>query len=475
MKKFFEKHDLVKLVCIAVLFTLVLTWIIPSGTFQEGSITGTITRTGFSDLFMGGMMSVSFFLQQIVFLLFVGAFYGVMTKMDGYKKLVETLAKKLKGKEIFTIVGVSLIIAGLTSIVTNIFVLFAIIPFIISVLRKMGLDSITAFATTFGSMLIGVLGATYGTEGLISFVNYLKYYATATIDVEIAVRAGVLVLAFVLFNFFTVNHAKKILSAKKSQKEESEDLFGIEEPSKKKVKAWPVALGFAIVTILIVLGFIDWKTNWNINIFENFHNWLIGLKIGDFAIISSILGANAAAFGSWALYHINAIMAIVLLISAFIYRMNFDELIEGISEGVKKMLKPIGVIFLIYIIFVFMYWSPIVPTIVNWIVGLADGFNPFLTSIAAMVSSFFHIDFGYTGFALGGLLATYDGNTFNIAYLIYTTINGFVCMFAPTSIVLMAGLSYCNIPYKKWFSYIWKFLVGMIVCLLVVFALLTYL
>jgi len=473
MKKFFEKHDLVKLILIAIIFTMVLTWIIPSGIYQSGSVDGTIQRTGIADLFLGGMMSVSFFLQQIIFVVLVGAFYGVMTKTEGYKKLVEMIAKKLKGKEISFIVVTSLIIAGFTSISTNIFVVLLFVPFIINVIHQTKLDNITAFAVTFGSMLIGVLGATYGTEGLISFVSYLKYYTTATVDVEIAVRAGVLILAFVLFNFFNVTHAKKVLTSKNENKEI--DFFEVEEPKKKNAKVAPIVISFIVLFILVVLGFVDWETNFNLSIFTEFHEWLIGLEIGDYAVISYLLGNNAAAFGTWQLYHIIAIMGIILAISAFIYHINFDSLIEGIYDGVKKMMKIVGIMILIYIVFVFMYWSPIVPAIVNWITGLIDGFNPFLSALAASVSALFHVDFGYTGYALGNLFATYEGDTFNIAYLIYTTMNGFITMFAPTSVVLMAGLSYCNISYKKWFSYIWKFLVGMLICLLVIFALLTYL
>lgn len=473
MKKFFEKHDLVKIILIAIVFTLILTWIIPSGVYQSGSVTGIIQRTGFADLFLSGMMSVSFFLQQILFILFVGAFYGVLTKMDGYKKLVETLAKKMKGKEIPFILVISLLIAGFTSITTNTFVVFLFIPFLISVIRKMNLDNLTAYAITFGSMLVGILGATYGTEGLISFVGYLQYYTTATIDVEIAVRAGILLLAFVLFNFFNVTHAKTVLT-KKENKEEKEDLFAVEAPKQKKVKVWPVATGLVVLLIFVILGFIDWENNFNITIFTEFHTWLIGLEIGEYPVISYILGENAAALGEWQLYHILVIMGFVIMILAFIYRVKFDDLLEGISEGAKKVLKLATVMTLIYVIFVFMYWSPIVPTIVSWIVGLTDGFNPFLTTISASIASLFHTDFGYTGYALGNLLATYEGDSFNIAYVIYTTMNGFMSMFAPTSIIAMMGLSYCNIPYKKWFQYIWKFLVGMLVCLIIIFALLTY-
>lgn len=475
MKKFFEKHDLVKISCLVILFTIILTWIIPSGVFQSGTIDGSIQRTGFADLTLGGMMSVSFFLQQLVFVLFIGAFYGVMTRTEGYKKLVETLAKKLKGKEIYFIAISSLLIAVLTSLVTNIFAVLAFVPFVISVLLKMNLDKMTAFATTFGSMLIGVLGATYGTEGLISFVSYLKYYTTATLNVELAVRAGILVLAYVLFTFFTLTHAKKTLSDKKAKKEENVDLFVIEEAKKKNTKVWPLVLGFAIIFIILVLGFVNWSGNFEIKVFDTFHTWLTGLEVGGHAIFAYILGANAAAFGSWQLYHLILIMGLVMIISSFIYRLSSDDFIEGIYDGVKRMMKPIGVMLLVYVIFVLMYWSPIVPSIVNWVVSFVDGFNPFLSSIAASISAFFHVDFGYTGYAVGNLLATYEGDTFNIAFLIYTTMNGLISMFAPTSAVLMLGLSYLEIPYKKWFGYIWKFLVGMLICLLVIFALLTYL
>lgn len=470
MKKFFEKHDLVKLVLIALAITFVLTWIIPSGVYQTGTIDGKLARTGIVDFFLSGMMSVSFFLQQLVFLIVVGAFYGVMTRVEGYKKLVANLARNLRGREIPFLIITSLFVAGFTSITTNMFVVILFVPFLISVLKKMGLDNMTAFATTFGSMLVGVLGATYGTEGLISFVNYLTYYSQTNIKVELAVRGGILLLAFILFNFFNITHAKKVLSSK--NKEEESDLFLVEEPKKKTSKSWPMVVGFLVLLVFAILGYIDWSGNFNITVFSQFHAWLLEFEIAEHTIFSYILGTNAAAFGEWQLYHMIIIMGIVLILSVMIYRVDFDNLIEGIYDGVKKIMKPVGIILLIYMIFVFMYWSPIVPTMVSWVVG--ESFNPFTSTVGAAISSLFHTDFGYTGYAVGNLLATYEGASFNIAYVIYVTINGLVSMLAPTSVVLMLGLSYCDIPYKKWISYIWKFFLGMLVCLLVIFALLTY-
>ncbi len=472
MKKFFEKHDLVKILLMVIAFTTILTWVIQAGTFDSGTVTGEMTRTGVADLFLGGMTSVSFFLQQLLFILLVGAFYGVLSKTEGYKKLVETIANKLKGKEIIFVVAASVIIAGLTSIVTNVFVIITLLPFVINVLNKMKMDKITVVATAFGSVMIGVLGATYGTEGLTSFTYYLKLYGIATINNELLVRAGILLLAIVLFNFINVTHIKRVL--KTNRKEEMEEVFKLEASKGKKGSIVPTIIGLVIVLVFIVLGFVDWQANFNISIFSQFHTWLTGLTIGeDYQIFSYILGNNAAVFGEWQLYHMTAIMGIVLIVLSIIDRLKLDDVIEGFTSGVQKLLKPVGILALLYLVFVLMYWSPIVPTIVNWFIG--TNFNPFLSTIAAMIAGFFHVDLGYTGYVLGGLITSYEGEIFNLAVLIYTTVHGLVSMIAPTSAVLMLGLSYCDVPFKKWAKYIWKFLVGMLICLVVIFALLAYL
>ncbi len=472
MKKFFEKHDLTKLILISIAFVVVLTWILQSGSYDSGSVVGSMTRTGVADIFLGGMTSVSFFLQQILFVLLVGAFYGILAKTNGYKKLVETIAEKLKGKEIFFVVGASVVLAGLTSIVTNVFVMLLLVPFIIHILHKMNLDKLTIFATTFGSILIGVIGATYGTEGLTSFTYYLKLYGIATINNDLLVRGGILLLAIVLFNFLNITHVKKVL--KSNNKEESVEVFKLEASKGKNTKMIPTIIGLVIVLVFIVLGFVDWQADFQITAFQEFHTWLTGLSIGeDYTVLSYILGSNAEVLGSWQLYHMTAIMGLVVLILAIISRLRLDDIIEGFVDGIKNMIKPVLILALLYMVFVFMYWSPIVPTIVNWFLG--KSFNPFLSTLAAAIAGFFHVDVGYTGYVLGGLITTYEGEAFNIAILIYTTIHGLVSMIVPTSALLMLGLSYCEVPFKKWFGYIWKFLLGMLICLMVIFTLLTYL
>ena len=136
------------------------------------------------------------------------------------------------------------------------------------------------------------------------------------------------------------------------------------------------------------------------------------------------------------------------------------------------MVKPVILMILGYAVFVFIYWSPIVPTITNWI--LTSKFNPFSTTIAAFISSVFTADFGFVGYSVGSFLTAAYADNLNQIFVIYPAMHGFAQMIAPTSVILLAGLSYVGISYKDWMKHIWKFIVALLVLLLIVFALLTY-
>lgn len=472
MKSMFEKHDLMKIALLAVLVTIVLTWIIPAGSLSGGTyIKAGITRQGLADILLSGVYSANFFIQQLMFILFVGIFYGVMSHVSGYKALVSKIANKLKGKEKIFVIGSSLVITLLTSILTQTYAILIFIPFIINIASKLNLDKITTFLCSFGSMLIGILGATYGSEGFIYFINYLNYYQVVSITAEIGIRFGILALTFILFNFFTIRHMN---NNSKKKEDKVEDLFLVEEEKSKKIKIWPMALFLIVILVFAILGYVNWSENFNITIFTKFHTWLTELAIGDYTVIAYLLGNNATAFGAWDLYTITIVMAIVLLLSVIIYGVKLDDIIENAIDGLKKVVKPLILLLLVYIVFVMVYWSPFTVTICNWINSFADGFNPFLATISAAISGLFHIDFGFAGYALGDILTTTYGSSFEIGMVIYVAINGLVGFVAPTSAILLIGLSYLDIPYKKWMKHIWKFALIMLALLLIIFSLLTY-
>ncbi len=492
MKKMFKEHDLVKIIGIMLLLVVVLSWIIPTGTFSSGATftEGEMGRLGLAHLFYGFSYAIQNYAIQIGFLLMVGVFYGVVSKTEGYKEFVNRLAKAFKGKEILVSLIISFVIVLLTSVLNNTFVLIVFMPILITILRKLGLDKISSFAITFGSMLVGVLGATIGTEGLDAFVNYIGYGGSeVTLTTELGVRVGIAFLAYALYSFFNYLYIKKLVSAKKSNEEEKDDAFYVEDSKKKgKAKIWPVAVMFGILFVLAVLGFVYWNKStgsstkiFGLEIFDNFFEWMKDIKIGDVAIISSLFGGEALPnmsaklfpeFGSWYLFTYSIFLAITILVVKFVSKMKFNDMLTNAYEGIKVMIKPTLFLILAYMMFVLLYWSPILTTILNEIGKLSGSFNPFVVSLQAFIASIFNTDFAYIGYSLSYAIGSFTGTEGNITFLIYTTIYGLVQFVTPISVFLLFGLSYMNIPYKKWLKYIWKFFVGMLVCLLIIFTIL---
>ena len=66
IKNMFEKHDLFKISFLVILITVVLSWIIPFGSFTGSEYTSSgLARLGLSDIGASGVYDVNFFLQQM--------------------------------------------------------------------------------------------------------------------------------------------------------------------------------------------------------------------------------------------------------------------------------------------------------------------------------------------------------------------------------------------------------------------------
>lgn len=472
MKKKEKKYGIFKGILIFILIAVILSWLIPNGMFSESGFTGDggLTRLGLNDIAWLVYYGVWFSIDKIILLLVIGGMYGVLTRISAYDNLVSSIAKKLKNKSI-TVVVFSAIIALLTSILTQSFVVIIFIPFIISILHKMGLDKMTILATTFGSMLVGVIGATYGTEGLVFFNNYMSSGGiNVSTTVPLLIRVGILVIGLVLFNFFTLNHMRKV---KKNAL--STEMFEIEvEKEEKKRSALPIIILGILTFIIIILGFVNWEANFGITIFNKFHEVLTEISIGDFAVFTSILGKNVAAFGAWEdLFTIIAVLILFTVIIAICYKVKFEDFITNYGKGLKKMIKPIACVVGAFMLMTVVYMSPYLATIINKLLSLTDGFNLATMSLSAFISGIFHTDLGYSGYVFGSYLVSGYADYINPIYIIFISLYGFVQFFIPTSAILGIGLTSLDVKYKDWLKYIWRFLLGMLIVLLVIFILMT--
>lgn len=569
MKKMFEKHTIAKIVGIVLLLTLILTWILPSGVFQGSQYYKYgMNRIGFNDIPTIFYNSVYFALDKIIFILVLGGFYTVLSKTNGYNKLVSNIVKKIKGKEILFTLITSVVFTALTSFTSNTFALLLFVPFVITILLNAGLNKLTAFASTFGAMLVGVLGATYGADAFIAFNSYFSQSLTNKTGAEatLVYRVIILVISTILYNFFLYFGSKKALTNKK--KEEIVDEFKIADAGKKKVKVLPIGIALGVLTIVFILGFIDWAGIFNLNIFTDFHNWLMGIKLGkDFTIVSYLFGTQPVGFGAFDLLTLSIIVAIFTILISVLYSVKFDELLSSFGEGAAKLVKPIGALVGVYAVFIIVYMSPIVPTIVNKIMnkdsaptvnidykgagvaifnydsdedgkadfnkinqdtnkdgkcdlncdtdkdgypdkyldfnadgvsdekdeaiakqftgvsvknldtdndGIADvnisnNFSLVRALTASVVTNILHVDLGYTGYVFGPYLSSNFGSSMALVFLVFFAIYALLQFVIPTSLLLVFGLTYLKVGYKDWLKYIWRFALGMLCVLLIIF------
>ena len=88
----------------------------PGGQFQGSDFAeGKFTRIGLADFGFMFYYSVYFLLDKIPFLVVLTGFYGVLSRISGYQKLVEKSAEKFGKHPIVTAVIMSVILFVLTS------------------------------------------------------------------------------------------------------------------------------------------------------------------------------------------------------------------------------------------------------------------------------------------------------------------------------------------------------------------------
>lgn len=472
-----KKNDLVKWLLLFIFIAIAFTWIFACGTYQNTEYYDIgMRQIGLTDIPYLFYNAVQFTTDKVCFLLALGALYGILSKCESYKKLVNNLASKLKGKEIITVLVTSLLFTVLASFLNQTFIALTFVPFMVSVLLEMKLDKITAFSTTFGSILLGLLGATYGGEAVVLFNKFLG----TAVNTAILYRLIVLVVGFILYNFFTILHVKKVVKGKKSNDLE-DDPFKVEKVD-KKAKSWPLVVMLIILFVFLTLSYISWEDNFGITIFNSFHTWLTELHIGEIYPFKLILGSLAGAFGTYTdltlgssgLFNAVAVILVITILISLISHVKLNDFIEGVSEGCKKMLLPIALFVGSYFLMAITYSNPVVPALNNMMFKNVTTFNPFLTTLSAFLSTVFSQYFALVTVTVGPYFTGTFASSINIIHTIFTTMNGFTTMILPTSGLLLIGLSYLKIDYKSWIKYIWIFAIAMLVILLVLYTVMTY-
>lgn len=464
-----KKYDLLKVIGITFLIVFLISWVIPAGGYSSGVFTSTEATVplGIYDLVRLPFISIATFIQYVLLFIAIGGFYGVLNKTGVYTKIVEGIVKKYKNDNKKFLIITIILFTLLASIIGTFNVILILVPFFITVLMKLGYNKINALAATIGAILVGQIGTTigFGTWGYLKIV-FGQSEASLTMTSLILVRIILLIIVTALFIIMVnrksqfKNNISEDKNKKSKEKIEVKD-EKIDIPLYKELRndkgVLPLVIVVIIMMVLLFFGVYNLSYTFGISFLEDFHESLMSAKIGNYEIFSNLLGGTSA-LGSWGNYDIIAILVISSLVIVWIYSVKFGDAVDGFVKGMKEMIAPAiygALACLVFTVILNMEGADFVNTIVNQFVG--ENFSVAGTSIATLVSSFFYNDFYSLVATMSSPFSAFDANVIPIVCLIFQTMYGLVMLIAPTSIFLIAGLSYLQIPYKEWVKYIYKY------------------
>lgn len=466
-----KKTGLFKIIMFTLLGILVLTWIIPASYFTSGELTDLgMYRIGFFDFFqlLFGTFEFSYFIQIIILLVSVGALYSVLGKTGKYRAWIERIASKFKGKELIFLIVVAFLIAAITSAFDYGIASFIFIPAIISIILAMKYDKITAFITTFGAYLIGIMGSTINA----SIVNTINSQLTdVTLSTGIYYKVALFVVSFAILIFYLYKAkktTKKVAKSKDKDKEEDaiEDDMFIGEKIANKYPVWPIITVFAILFVLLVLGCTSWETVFGVTFFSDMNDAIVSWTIKDVTVAAYVIG-TLSAFGEWYYAEMAVMCILASILIGKIYHMKFSDVIKYMGEGALKILPTALLTCLTYAVVYFAGNTMFFPTIAGWLLGATSKFNLFFASLTTILGSALHVDMLYISNYMVAQVAATTSNQMLVG-LITQGFYGLTMFVVPSSAMLALGLSYLGIPYKEWLKKSWKFVLELFVAVVVI-------
>ena len=471
-----KKHNTLKVVIITLLLFALLTWILPCATYQTEYTDLGRYQVGLFDILSYQSTVLGYFGYVALFVLVVGGFYGVLYKTGAYRRVLDSLVKKFKGKEVICLVVIMAVFAFLTSFAGLQLALLMLFPFVISLVLMMGYNKLAATAVTAGSVAVGLMGTTFSYNTTQVLQQYLSVELTDLIWAKIVL----LVLGVVLLALFVLKFGKKASTKKIDDKEDfiPEEIKATkskekDKDKKHKIKVWPLVLILDLILIVTILGFIPWNSAFGITLFDDVTTAITEFELFGFPIFGKILGA-VSAFGYWSLLELITLMLLAIIIIKFVYKIKWNDIFDSFGKGVKKALVPALIVILIYTCLVLTTYDPYQLVIYHFILGLTKGFNIFTTGLVVVISSIFNGDPLYAFYSVLPYFVSVvtDTNNYQLIAVIFQSLYGIVTLVAPTSIPLMLTLAYTNTSYKDWFKYIWKLLVALLVLAFIVFTVL---
>ena len=198
------------------------------------------------------------------------------------------------------------------------------------------------------------------------------------------------------------------------------------------------------------------------------------------SVFTTLFSSTITAFGTWkdsgnfiVSIFVSIIMMLILMV---IYRIKFEDAMDGFILGVKKMLHPVMIAMFAYCVLVCSYNNGFMENVIT-MASEKFGDNVVLHSLISMLGSVLNVDIYYISIGIFSPIVTNLTESANLSIyaVMFQSVYGLIQFFGPTSILLIIGLSYLDVPYKTWLKYIWRFVLELIIVVLLVLMLVSLL
>lgn len=443
-------------ICVAL-----LTWVIPAGKFDyitsdtqqlikatevnaySGGerllpVPGSYTQLeshpqGFYDILVAPLSGFSDASSIILFVLMIGGFLSVTIQTGAMDASVASLSKRFKGREIWLIPALVLLLAiggstyGMSEETVSLWVI--LLPFFIAA----GYDRLVVAGIILLGSGIGVANST------------VNPFATGVASrfAEIPLGDGILfrLLAFIIFYIITCVFIMRYAAKVKKDPTKSllhdiefNDQFSQSPTQLPFTKQHKLTMTvFFSAFALMIYSVIPWED----------------------------IGITFVPALNWWLKEISVIYLTAAIIIAVINRMPESQFVKSFINGCKDMIGVALVIAVAKGINVIMNDANITDTILSWaenlVVGLDSGVFAVVSYLAHIMLAFFipsSSGLATVSMPLMGPMSDLAGVNRDIVVSAYQLGSGWINLFAPTAATVVAGLAMANIPYSRFFKWV---------------------
>ncbi len=470
-----------------IIFTVLLvcavsTWFVPGGVPQTWQV--------FSALYEG-------FSQQagiIAFVLIIGGAFWVVNSTKAVDHGIMKFIAKMQGLERYRPIrkiGVGNIVITLIMLLFGIFgavfgmseETIAFVAVVIPLARSMGYDDITGVCMVYLAAHVGFAGAMLNpfTIGIAQGMSDLPLFSGIEYRIFCWVVLMAIAIAFVLWYASKIRRPIEVLSDTVERSEDDTEV-------RTGVRAWICA---AVLTLILILFSVFYSDGCVIKIGQGVYEvpWMMWTFTALFAVLSvcalrsstkmfilltllfTIVFMVVGVMGyGWYLPEICALFMGMAVAVGFAADYSADDIAREFIAGAKDIFSAALVIGFAAGIIVILKNGNVIDTMLNAMAsalnesgrvgalgamyGIQNFINLFIPSASAKAAVTMPIMAPFSDMI---------GVSRQATVLAFQFGDGFTNMITPCSGVLMAVLSVAKIPYEKWFKWIWKFILLLIV------------